>query len=107
MGHSYGGLIITGVADRCADRIRASVYFDAFVPERSEQAIFQNANPERMAAFQRQIDAGAIGLEPDGASITWAEGIRFIVRARYPLLCGGGPAPDKGGPGAEPNTILQ
>ena len=73
MGHSYGGLIITGVADRCADHIRALVYFDAFVPERSEQAIFQNANPERMAAFQRQIDAGAIGLDPDGASITWAE----------------------------------
>ena len=73
VGHSYGGLIITGVADRCAERIRASVYFDAFVPKQSEQAIFQNANPERMAAFQRQIDAGAIGLDPDGASITWAE----------------------------------
>ena len=73
VGQSYGGLIITGVADRCADRIRASVYFDAFVPEQSEQAIFQNANPERMAAFQRQIEAGAIGLDPDGASITWAE----------------------------------
>lgn len=73
VGHSYGGLIITGVADRCADRIRASVYFDAFVPEQSEQAIFQNANPERMTAFQRQIDAGAIGLDPDGVSITWAE----------------------------------
>ena len=73
VGHSYGGLIITSVADRCVDRIRALVYFDAFVPERSGQAIFQNANPERMAAFQRQIDAGAVGLELDGASITWAE----------------------------------
>ena len=73
VGHSYGGMIITGAADRCADRIRALVYFDAFVPEQSRQAIFQNANPERMAAFQRQIDAGAIGLEPDGASVTWAE----------------------------------
>jgi pimeloyl-ACP methyl ester carboxylesterase len=40
VGHSYGGLIITGAADRCVDRIRALVYFDAFVPERSEQAIF-------------------------------------------------------------------
>jgi pimeloyl-ACP methyl ester carboxylesterase len=71
--HSYGDLIITGAADRCVDPIRALVYFDAFVPERSEQAIFQNANSECMAAFQRQIDAGAIGLDPDGASITWAE----------------------------------
>jgi pimeloyl-ACP methyl ester carboxylesterase len=31
-GHSYGGCVVTGVADRMADRIRALVYVDAFVP---------------------------------------------------------------------------
>ena len=30
-GHSYGGCVISGVADRVADRIRALVYLDAFV----------------------------------------------------------------------------
>ena len=30
-GHSYGGAVISGVADRMADRIRALVYLDAFV----------------------------------------------------------------------------
>jgi len=30
-GHSYGGMVITGVADRIADRIRSLVYIDAFV----------------------------------------------------------------------------
>lgn len=33
MGHSYGGMVITGVADRVPDRIRKIIYLDAFVPE--------------------------------------------------------------------------
>ena len=32
-GHSYGGLVITGVADAMPDRIKSLVYLDAFVPE--------------------------------------------------------------------------
>ena len=32
VGHSYGGMVITGVADRLAERVRALVYLDAFVP---------------------------------------------------------------------------
>ncbi|HTV80904.1 MAG TPA: alpha/beta fold hydrolase [Steroidobacteraceae bacterium] len=32
-GHSYGGMVVTGVADRIPDRIRSLVYLDAFVPE--------------------------------------------------------------------------
>jgi pimeloyl-ACP methyl ester carboxylesterase len=32
-GHSYGGCVVTGAADRMADRIGALVYVDAFVPE--------------------------------------------------------------------------
>ena len=32
VGHSYGGMVITGLADRIADRIKALVYLDAFVP---------------------------------------------------------------------------
>ncbi|MGP0071305.1 MAG: alpha/beta fold hydrolase [Bryobacteraceae bacterium] len=32
-GHSYGGCVVSGVADRIADRIGALVYLDAFVLE--------------------------------------------------------------------------
>jgi pimeloyl-ACP methyl ester carboxylesterase len=35
-GHSYGGMVITGVADRAPDRIAALVYCDAYVPEDGE-----------------------------------------------------------------------
>ena len=38
-GHSYGGMVIAGVAERLAGRIRSLVYLDAFVPE-SGKALF-------------------------------------------------------------------
>ena len=36
VGHSYGGMVITGVADRIPDRIRHLVYIDALLPENGE-----------------------------------------------------------------------
>jgi pimeloyl-ACP methyl ester carboxylesterase len=33
VGHSYAGMVITGVADKAADRIAQLVYLDAFLPE--------------------------------------------------------------------------
>jgi pimeloyl-ACP methyl ester carboxylesterase len=33
VGHSYGGMVATGVADRARERIRQVIYLDAFVPE--------------------------------------------------------------------------
>ena len=32
IGHSYGGMVATGVADRASERIRQVIYLDAFVP---------------------------------------------------------------------------
>ena len=39
VGHSYGGMVITGVADRIPTRIRRLVYIDAFLPDSGEAAI--------------------------------------------------------------------
>jgi pimeloyl-ACP methyl ester carboxylesterase len=36
VGHSYGGMVITGVADRLPDRIKRLVYLDAMVPNDGE-----------------------------------------------------------------------
>ena len=33
IGHSYGGMVATGVADRARDRITRLIYLDAFVPD--------------------------------------------------------------------------
>ncbi len=38
-GHSYGGMVITCVADRMPARIKSLVYIDAFVPEHGQSLI--------------------------------------------------------------------
>lgn len=39
VGHSYGGMVITGVADSLPGRIKKLVYLDAFVPENGENVL--------------------------------------------------------------------
>jgi len=38
VGHSYGGLVISGVAEQVPDRIKELVYLDAMVPNNGESA---------------------------------------------------------------------
>jgi pimeloyl-ACP methyl ester carboxylesterase len=38
VGHSYGGMVITGVADRVPERIRSLIYIDALVPNDGDSA---------------------------------------------------------------------
>jgi len=44
LGHSYGGMVITGVADRIPERIARLVYLDAFVPNDGE-SVMASARP--------------------------------------------------------------
>ncbi len=39
VGHSYGGMVVSGVADRVPHRIAQLVFFDAFVPEDGESVM--------------------------------------------------------------------
>jgi pimeloyl-ACP methyl ester carboxylesterase len=39
VGHSYGGMVISGVADRVPDRIKRLVYLDAMVPNDGDSAM--------------------------------------------------------------------
>ena len=55
VGHSYGGMIITGVASRLPGRIAALVYLDAFVPTESGMPANRMANPERVREIERAI----------------------------------------------------
>lgn len=44
VGHSYGGMVVTGVADRIPDRIGRLIYLDAFLPD-SGQALVDLLEP--------------------------------------------------------------
>ncbi|MFK7995770.1 MAG: alpha/beta fold hydrolase [Granulosicoccus sp.] len=62
-GHSYGGMVITQLADRIPDKISALVYIDAFVPEHGESLIdllSKALEPEIAAQF-------IVGFRGDGS----------------------------------------
>ncbi|MCX5562424.1 alpha/beta fold hydrolase [Streptomyces sp. NBC_00038] len=52
VGHSYGGMVITGAADRAIDRIGHLVYLDSITPYNGES--LADIAPELMAAARAQ-----------------------------------------------------
>lgn len=52
VGYSYGGMVVTGVAERAPGRVSRLVYLDAFVPN-DGQTLFDIVGPE---ASRMQID---------------------------------------------------
>jgi pimeloyl-ACP methyl ester carboxylesterase len=81
VGHSYGGMVVTGVADQAAARVASLVYLDAFVPE-DGQALVDLARPEMRAALEAEKGWQLPALPPqrqgmtDPAEIAWLEGRR-------------------------------
>src|SRR5262249_39705887 len=53
VGHSYGGMVVTGAADRAHRRIRGLVYLDAFVPE-DGRVLLDYVVPARAAAMAEE-----------------------------------------------------
>jgi pimeloyl-ACP methyl ester carboxylesterase len=61
-GHSYGGMIITGVADQLAARIRRLVYWNAFVPNDGE-CLNDMVPPHYVELFKGLVaDDGSVSL---------------------------------------------
>lgn len=59
VGHSYGGMVITGAADRVPGRMRRLVYVDAFVPENGE-SVMDICQPPMADMVRRSIRDGLI-----------------------------------------------
>jgi pimeloyl-ACP methyl ester carboxylesterase len=53
IGHSYGGMVASGVADRARERIARLIYLDAFVPN-DGQSVLDLVSPETRAARQNR-----------------------------------------------------
>ena len=80
IGHSYGGMVATGVADRATARIAQLVYLDAFVP-RDGQSLVDLISPEARQARSRAVESAGEGwrippnpMPPDTApeDVAWA-----------------------------------
>lgn len=65
VGHSYGGMVITGIADRATDRIGHIVYLDAANPENG-QSLVDVAGPymDAARAGARVVDGVELVLYP-------------------------------------------
>jgi pimeloyl-ACP methyl ester carboxylesterase len=50
VGHSYGGMVVTGVADAMSDKVSALVYLDAFLPTAGKS--FHDILPTEVAEAQ-------------------------------------------------------
>jgi pimeloyl-ACP methyl ester carboxylesterase len=113
-GHSYGGIVITGVAAAIGERIKSLVYLDAFLPE-DGQSLFDLIAPDMVNQFLGQVKSMHGRLPPIPAAafkvnakdaawvdktcvpqslLTFTEGVRFsgkeaAVRNRTYILATG------------------
>src|SRR3954467_3236478 len=60
IGHSYGGMVATGVADRARDRIKHIIYVDAFAPMNG-QGVFDLVPPDIALKMKAGAKASASG----------------------------------------------
>jgi pimeloyl-ACP methyl ester carboxylesterase len=90
VGHSYGGMVVTGAAERVPGRIRRLVYLDAFVPENGRCAL-DYVVPERAARFREE--GGRTGFVSPPAASLWGvtrhEDVAFARQreAPHPYRC--------------------
>jgi pimeloyl-ACP methyl ester carboxylesterase len=65
VGHSYGGMVVTGVADRATDRVGKLVYLDAANP-RNHQSLVDVAGPviESVRPMGEMVDGVELVLLP-------------------------------------------
>ncbi len=70
VGHSYGGIIITGVADRMPGRIRHLVFLDALILENGQSAF--DMLPADIVATRRKLvieQGGGVAIPPPPAPV--------------------------------------
>jgi pimeloyl-ACP methyl ester carboxylesterase len=87
LGHSYGGMVATGVADRARDRIAQLIYLDAFVPE-DGQSLVDLSEPDRQRL--QEVKAGDWRVPPRSISPDTAKAdLEWLIprRVDMPIKC--------------------
>ena len=88
VGHSYGGSVVTGVADREAQRVKILVYLDAFVPHDGE-SVMGLQSPDRVEYYYNLVEKLGKGWllppnPPEFYGITDPHEIRWIKQLSSP-----------------------
>ena len=91
-GHSYGGIPVTGAADRRPERVRLLVYIDALVPRDGESAF------DLLPASFAQLARASAGAHGDGWRVSMPADLQpplgwvsEDIRGRYIARLGGQP----------------
>ena len=66
VGHSYGGWVISGVAEKVGPRLASLVYLDAFVPEDGQRGM-DLTPPELQAQIKQCVADGLVSRPPPSA----------------------------------------
>jgi pimeloyl-ACP methyl ester carboxylesterase len=69
VGHSYGGMVVTGVADRIASKISCLIYLDAFLPGEDQSLCDLIPAPRAQALIDSDADNGHRGIPPVSAEL--------------------------------------
>ena len=67
LGHSYGGMVITAVADKIPEKIAALVYLDAFVPQDGQSLFDLNIPANTQMFLERAGNNGGLLIPPPPA----------------------------------------
>ncbi len=88
VGHSFGGMAITGVADAMPERIRHIVYLDAIVPQ-DGQSVFSQlpehvVNERMKAAYDHDGGKSFPPFHPEAFAVTDPEDVEWLKRRLTP-----------------------
>jgi pimeloyl-ACP methyl ester carboxylesterase len=85
IGHSYGGMVATGVADRARDRVARLIYLDAFVPTNGQALIdlVPPAERERLLGSVKTGDGWRVTPNPTPPDTSEAD-LQWITKFRMP-----------------------
>jgi pimeloyl-ACP methyl ester carboxylesterase len=83
VGHSYGGMVATGVADRVPERVKQLIYLDAFVPGNGQSLLDLRGPAPRPAATAGQGEDWLVPPNPP-APDTSAADLAWITPRRRP-----------------------
>ena len=110
LGHSYGGMVASGVADRARDRIAHLIYLDAFVP-RSGQSLLDLLPPAAREAHRASAAAGdGWRVAPNPTPEDTLPGDRAWIsgkRLPHPVKCMEQPLTLRHGPLTVPRAFIQ